>query len=110
MFTNTYLPHVGGVARSVQLFTEDQIGLGHRVLVVAPSFPGVAESAGDQPEVIRVPAIQQFNGSDFSVRIPLPFYLNQQIEKFVMVTGCGTRTAHWIFLSFHRNPKPREWF
>jgi glycosyltransferase involved in cell wall biosynthesis len=29
-----------------------------------------------------VPAIQNFNGSDFSVRIPIPFYLNQAIDKF----------------------------
>jgi 1,2-diacylglycerol 3-alpha-glucosyltransferase len=83
MFTNTYLPHVGGVARSVQFFTEDLIGMGHRILVVAPSFPKDTETAGDLPEVIRVPALQHFNGSDFSVRIPLPFYINQQIEKFV---------------------------
>lgn len=83
MFTNTYLPHVGGVARSVQFFTEDLIGLGHRVLVVAPTFPEDTESAGDRPEVVRVPAIQQFNGSDFSVRIPLPFYIDQQIDTFV---------------------------
>jgi 1,2-diacylglycerol 3-alpha-glucosyltransferase len=83
MFTNTYLPHVGGVARSVQFFTEDLIGMGHRILVVAPSFPKDTEIAGDLPEVIRVPALQHFNGSDFSVRIPLPFYINQQIEKFV---------------------------
>lgn len=33
--------------------------------------------------MLRVPAIQQFNGSDFSVRIPLPFYIDQQIDTFV---------------------------
>lgn len=35
MFTNTYLPHVGGVARSVANFTEDLREPGHQV--VAPS-------------------------------------------------------------------------
>jgi len=83
MFTNTYLPHVGGVARSVQFFAEDLIDLGHRVLVVAPTFSDDEETSGKQPEVLRVPAIQQFNGSDFSVRIPLPLYVDQEIEQFV---------------------------
>ena len=36
MMTNTYLPHVGGVARSVSPFAEEYGKLGHRVLVVAP--------------------------------------------------------------------------
>ena len=84
MFTNTYLPHVGGVARSVQFFAEDLIYLGHRVLVVAPPFSDETESSDKQPEVLRVPAIQQFNGSDFSVRIPLPLYVDQEIEKYGM--------------------------
>ncbi|MGA9538101.1 MAG: glycosyltransferase [Desulfobacterales bacterium] len=83
MFTNTYLPHVGGVARSVRFFAEDLIDLGHRVLVVAPTFSDDKETSGKQPEVLRVPAIQQFNGSDFSVRIPLPLYVDQEIEQFV---------------------------
>jgi glycosyltransferase involved in cell wall biosynthesis len=84
MFTNTYLPHVGGVARSVRFFAEDLIDLGHRVLVVAPTFSDDKETSGKQPEVLRVPAIQQFNGSDFSVRIPLPLYVDQEIEQYGM--------------------------
>jgi hypothetical protein len=42
MMTNTYLPHVGGVARSVSTFAEEFIKLGHEVLVVAPEFDGPA--------------------------------------------------------------------
>ena len=83
MFTNTYLPHVGGVARSVQFFAEDLITRGHRVLVVAPTFSEHAEPTLNRPKVVRVPAIQHFNGSDFSVRIPLPLYIDQEIEEFV---------------------------
>jgi glycosyltransferase involved in cell wall biosynthesis len=30
--------------------------------------------------VIRVPAIQNFNGSDFSVRLPIPFVLSERID------------------------------
>ncbi len=38
MLTNTYTPHVGGVARSVEAFTAEYRRCGHRVLVVAPAF------------------------------------------------------------------------
>ena len=81
MFTNTYLPHVGGVARSVANFTEDLRELGHEVLVVAPTFPD-RKPGQDADEVLRVPALQNFNGSDFSVRIPLPFIISERIEAF----------------------------
>jgi glycosyltransferase involved in cell wall biosynthesis len=83
MFTNTYWPHVGGVARSVRFFAEDLIDRGHRVLIVAPEYAGERETSGHRPEILRVPAIQNFNGSDFSVRIPLPLYIDQEIEKFL---------------------------
>jgi glycosyltransferase involved in cell wall biosynthesis len=81
MFTNTYLPHVGGVARSVHFFTEDLRARGHQVLVVAPIF---SEDVDDEreDEVLRVPAIQNFNGSDFSVRITLPFIISNKINEF----------------------------
>ena len=62
MFTNTYLPHVGGVAKSVATFTEDLRSMGHRVLVIAPSFDD--QDAIDDPDIVRVPAVQNFNASD----------------------------------------------
>jgi glycosyltransferase involved in cell wall biosynthesis len=80
MFTNTYLPHVGGVARSVAFFTEDLRKLGHRILVIAPTFPGTEDE--DEQEILRVPAIQNFNGSDFSMRVPVPFIINEKIDAF----------------------------
>jgi 1,2-diacylglycerol 3-alpha-glucosyltransferase len=82
MFTNTYLPHVGGVARSVATFAEDLCRLGHKVLVVAPTFHEDIVSAGEHYEVLRLPAIQNFNGSDFSLRIPIPFVIKHKIDHF----------------------------
>jgi glycosyltransferase involved in cell wall biosynthesis len=64
MVTNTFTPHVGGVARSVTTFTQEFRRLGHQVLVIAPTFPG---QPADEDGVVRVPALQKFNGSDFSV-------------------------------------------
>ncbi|WP_142847054.1 glycosyltransferase [Telmatospirillum sp. J64-1] len=79
MMTNTYAPHVGGVARSVDAFTQAYRRLGHKVLVVAPEFEDMPEHEQD---VVRVPALQHFNGSDFSVVLPVPGLLDEAIEAF----------------------------
>lgn len=78
LFTNTYLPHVGGVARSVQTLAEACRARGHQVRVVAPEF----ENATPQPDVLRVPAIQHFHGSDFSVRLPVPNLIRDFMDDF----------------------------
>ncbi|MEX0937270.1 MAG: glycosyltransferase [Pirellulales bacterium] len=77
MLTNTYAPHVGGVACSVKSLAAACRGQGHDVSVVAPEF---AEETEDEPHVLRVPAIQHFNGSDFSVRLPVPGLLSTWLK------------------------------
>ena len=79
MFTNTYLPHVGGVARSISSFEEEFRRRGHEVRIIAPTFNGANASS---KFVLCVPAIQNFNGSDFSVRIPQPFLIADYIDDF----------------------------
>ncbi len=79
MLTNTYLPHVGGVARSVAAFASEFRKLGHRVLVVAPDFEGQPDVEED---VVRIPAIQNFNGSDFSVVLPVSGLLQEELDRF----------------------------
>jgi glycosyltransferase involved in cell wall biosynthesis len=79
MMTNTFTPHTGGVARSVESFTAEYRRLGHRVLVVAPMFEGMPKHELD---VVRIPAIQKFNGSDFSVRLPIPSFLFPELDRF----------------------------
>jgi len=81
MFSNTYLPHVGGVARSVSHFAADLRAMGQKALVVAPTFNEPSDSE-DEKHVLRVAAIQNFNGSDFSVRIPLPGAIEEHIRRF----------------------------
>jgi 1,2-diacylglycerol 3-alpha-glucosyltransferase len=83
MMTNTYLPHVGGVARSVHTFSEVFRRRRHQVLVVAPNYPG-DEALPERVEknVVRLPAIQQFNGSDFSVRLPLTWMVDPKLQAF----------------------------
>ncbi|MGE4609841.1 MAG: glycosyltransferase [Paracoccaceae bacterium] len=79
MFTNTFSPHVGGVANSVSGLAEGLRAIGHEVLVVAPVFPG---ASGDEAFVIRIPALQQFGGSDFSLPIPVTRSLAKLIDDF----------------------------
>jgi glycosyltransferase involved in cell wall biosynthesis len=80
--TNTYLPHVGGVARSVSTFAEEYRKRKHKVLVVAPEFDGKPLTKREAAIVERVAAIQNFNGSDFSVRLPLAAALSERIDNF----------------------------
>jgi len=79
LLTNTFTPHVGGMARSVQAFREEYLARGHRVLVVAPEFPNMP---ADETDVVRIPAIQNFNASDFSVALPFPAGLQDQLDEF----------------------------
>lgn len=79
MLTNTYVPHVGGVARSVAAFAAEYRRRGHRVLVVAPEFDN---QPADETGVLRIPAIQHFNGSDFSAVLPLSGLLTEELDAF----------------------------
>ncbi|WP_375590641.1 glycosyltransferase [Hoeflea alexandrii] len=79
MFTNTYTPHVGGVARSVSELAAGLRQAGDEVMVVAPEFENMpCEEAG----VLRMPAVQHFAGSDFSVPLPLSPGLAKAAEAF----------------------------
>jgi len=102
MMTNTYWPHVGGVARSVAAFSRCYRERGHEVLVVAPEFPGAPDH---EPDVVRIPAIQNFNGSDFSVVLPVPLNLERAVREFepdlvhahhpFLVGSAALRLASW---------------
>ena len=79
MITNTYAPHVSGVARSVEAFAREYRRRGHQVLVVCPEFE---KAPKHEPDVVRVPAIQRFNGSDFSLVLMTPRWLRTAVEAF----------------------------
>jgi len=77
--TNTFTPHVGGVARSVTAFTEEYRRRGHKVMIVAPEFDGQPEHENN---VYRVYALQHFNASDFSVALPIHPNLSKAVNAF----------------------------
>lgn len=67
MFTNTYVPHVGGVARSVETAVNGLRGAGHEVFVIAPEFDEMPALR----QTLRVPALTNLRGSGFSAALPL---------------------------------------
>jgi len=79
MMTNTYKPIVGGIEKSIEEFSSHYRAKGHNVLIVAPVFKN---APSNEPGVFSIPAIQNFNGSDFSVELPAPGILNQVLDKF----------------------------
>lgn len=79
MMTNTFTPHVGGVARSVQAFSEAYRQQGHEVMTIAPEFPNMPQ---EEESVLRVRAIRRFNHSDFSVRLPIPVHMQLVVDRF----------------------------
>ena len=79
MMTNTYLPHVSGVAQSVARFVAAYQQCGHDTLVMAPTYEGQPEY---EDHVVRIPAIQHFSGSDFSIVLPMPRFLSKTLHEF----------------------------
>lgn len=71
MVTNTYLPHVSGVANAVDRMVRSLRQLGHEVIVIAPGDSPTAPIHADKNGVIRVPAIPAIAGSDHDFPLPV---------------------------------------
>ncbi|MDO8863462.1 glycosyltransferase [Haliea sp. E1-2-M8] len=54
MFTNNYLPFIGGVPISIDRLRQGLVQLGHTVLIVAPRYPN---TDADDPFILRVRAL-----------------------------------------------------
>jgi len=79
MLTNTYPPVVSGVARSIVAFDQEFRRLGHDVRIIAPEAD---QPLDDPPHILRVPAIQHFNGSDFPLPVPSPSLVSSAMDEF----------------------------
>ncbi len=79
MVTNTYLPIVGGLELSIESFTTEYRKRGHRVKIVAPEFDN---SPAKESDVIRVPALKNFNGSKYSIKLPVPVFFSETLKGF----------------------------
>ena len=74
MMTNAYLPLVGGLERSIESFTKEYRKRGHRVVIVTPEYEN---SPKNELDVVRVPALKNFYGSKFSVKLPIGSLLEE---------------------------------
>ncbi len=79
MFTNTYLPLVGGATLSIVRTADRLRAGGHEVVVVAPDYDKVPEGEKD---VIRVPALKNFNQTRFSVPLSVTYNLDGRLDAF----------------------------
>jgi len=90
MFTNTYLPLVGGATLSIVRTADSLRARGHQVLIVAPDYDGAEES----PDVVRVPSLKNFNQTRFSVPLSVTYDLDDRLDAF----GPEIIHAHHPFL------------
>jgi glycosyltransferase involved in cell wall biosynthesis len=88
MVTNTFAPHVGGVARSVERFTAEYRALGHEVVVLAPGEPS------GEYNVLRIPALGGF--STFS--LPFTWPVGKTIDALTAWMVPDIIHAHHPFL------------
>ncbi len=77
LFTNNYLPMLGGVSTAVETLRSSLEGLGHGVVVVAPRM---ARSSPDPPGIIRVPALPAPTYPEFSLPLPGLWRLQRSIQ------------------------------
>lgn len=67
IFTDSYLPYVSGVVRSVQSFTKEFRELGHEVFIFAPNYAG----AEPEPGLFRFPSLPALTFKEFSLALPI---------------------------------------
>ena len=69
LFTDSYLPRTSGVVTAVEASARQLRSRGHRVSIVAPAYPGHADT---DPDVVRVPSITPPGHPDFPLALPYP--------------------------------------
>jgi 1,2-diacylglycerol 3-alpha-glucosyltransferase len=67
-FTNTYFPFVGGVSRSIALYSDYLRQRGHQVRIYAPQYENAEE---DSDDVRRIVSLTDFHDSGFSLPSPV---------------------------------------
>lgn len=98
MFTNTYLPFIGGVPISIERLKRGLEEQGHTVRVVCPSY---GRTEGD-PTILRVPVLLRL-GEMFTVAHPFPRAVSRAVAGFApdvihlhhpyLLGGLGLRLA-----------------
>ncbi len=79
MFTNNYLPFIGGVPISIDRLRRGLEDEGDRVLVVAPRYP---DQAYHDPGTVRVPALLRFGSGEFRMANLFLARIRRQVRAF----------------------------
>lgn len=105
MMTNTYRPVVGGLERSVEIFTREYEKRGHETLVITPAYERMPQ---EEPNVLRLPALRNVNRTGYSLPMPLSRKIGDRIKRFdpevihthhpFFLGGTGLRLAEEMLL------------
>jgi 1,2-diacylglycerol 3-alpha-glucosyltransferase len=68
VFTDSYLPRISGVVRSIEAFVAELRRQGHHVSIFAPGYRGFVDA---DPDVVRFPSVRPPGHPDFPLAIPL---------------------------------------
>jgi glycosyltransferase involved in cell wall biosynthesis len=91
LFTNNYLPFCGGVTVSVETLRRGLEARGHEAWVLAPRFPGAADTT---PRTLRYPSIPAATYPEFSLAIPF----SPRLARRVRAIDFDVFHAHHPFL------------
>lgn len=78
MFTNNYLPFIGGVPISIQRLSEELVKMGHEVVIFAPEYP---EKIKEQ-NVVRVKLLHYTTRGNFNFAIA-NIFSKEYKQKFI---------------------------
>lgn len=67
MFTNNYVPFIGGVPISIERLTKGLTKAGHQVIIFAPEYPGQAKA--DSENIIRCKLLVRYKSKGFNFHI-----------------------------------------
>lgn len=91
MVTESYVPRVSGVVHAVRSLTAALRAAGHRVLVVAPRYPGHTDT---EPDVLRLPSFLPPGQPDFPLALPA----RRRVARTLAAAGVAVVHAHSPFI------------
>lgn len=91
MLSESYLPRISGVVHSLTAFVGALRERGHRVFVVAPVYPGYADT---EPDIIRLPSVRLPHEPDF----PLANLLSPASWRMLQTLDVDVVHTHSPFL------------
>jgi len=101
-FTNTYLPVVNGVVRSVQSFRDALTAMGHNVFVFAQED----DYEDTEPFIFRYPSLRLPLGVDIPTALPVSTFVDQLIPKLKLDV---IHTHHPVLLGQTAATKARDY-